>query len=534
MQVFSKKRLIGVVLTTAMALAVGCTKKKSNDNAGYDPKETLRLNLTTEPPSLDWSKSTDTTSAFIQYNFMEGLTEYNLDDPELSLRSALAMEWTANKDASEWTFKLREGVKWTDGKPFTAQHVVDGWKRLLEPATASEYAYFLYSVDNAKAFNEGKIKDFSQVGVKAIDDQTLKVTLNQPKSYFPYLLTHHSTYPIRLDVVATHGDTWTEPGKIVTLGAYKLKEWEHDNHIVLERNDDYYGEKAKTKYVYGYMIIENSTALNLYEKGKIDVLYTLPSREIGRLKAREDYSTMPSLGIYYYGFNTEKPPFNDPMVRKAVSMAIDRDQITTLLNGGEVPLTSWVPKGMFGYEQARGTGFDPSKAQKLLDEAGFKDRKKFPKITIGFNTNEDHQRIAENVQAQLKKTLGIQVELANEEWKTYLKSVQTNPANIFRLGWMADFPDPDNFMNLMMTESENNHTRWGNKEYDRLILEATKTTDKKKRAEMYSQAQSILVEKDVPVAPIYSMVSHYLINDRVKQFPLNSMGKKLLKDVVVE
>jgi oligopeptide transport system substrate-binding protein len=533
-QILSGRHLVGIALAAVTAMALGCTKKNSNDNAGYNPSETLRLNLTTEPPSLDWSKSTDTTSALIQYNIMEGLTEYNLEDPELSLVPALAEKWEANKDASEWTFQIREGVKWSDGKPLTAQHFVDGWKRLLQPATASEYAYFLYSVENAKDFNEGKIKDFSKVGVTAIDDLTLKVKLNQPKSYFPYLLTHHSTYPIRLDVVAEHGDTWTEPGKIVSLGAYSLKAWEHDNHIVLERNEGYYGQKAKTKYIYGYMIIENSTALNLYEKGKIDVLYTLPSREIGRLKTRDDYRTMPSLGIYYYGFNTEKPPFNNPAVRKAVSMAIDRDQITTLLNGGEVPLTSWVPKGMFGYEEERGTVFNPSKAQKLLDEAGFEDRKEFPKITIGFNTNEDHQRIAENVQAQLKATLGIQVELANEEWKTYLKSVQTDPANIFRLGWMADFPDPDNFMNLMMTESENNHTRWGSKEYDKLILDATKTTDKEKRAELYSKAQSILVEKDVPVAPIYSMVSHYLVNKRVKNFPLNSMGKKLLKDVVVE
>jgi oligopeptide transport system substrate-binding protein len=157
-QILSGRHLVGIALAAVTAMALGCTKKNSNDNAGYNPSETLRLNLTTEPPSLDWSKSTDTTSALIQYNIMEGLTEYNLEDPELSLVPALAEKWEANKDASEWTFQIREGVKWSDGKPLTAQHFVDGWKRLLQPATASEYAYFLYSVENAKDFNEGKIK----------------------------------------------------------------------------------------------------------------------------------------------------------------------------------------------------------------------------------------------------------------------------------------------------------------------------------------------------------------------------------------
>lgn len=528
------KRVTGFLgfLVIAMLLTTGCTKKKSTSGEhGLNESETIRINLRGEPPSLDWSKSTDTTSALIEYNIMEGLTEFDLDDPELGLEPALATEWSSNKDASVWTFKIREGVKWTDGQLLTAQHVVDGWERLLRPATASEYAYFLYSVKNARGYNEGKLKDFTQVGVKAIDDQTLQVSLEQPKSYFPYLMTHHSTYPIRLDVVQAKGDRWTEPENIVTLGAYKLKQWEHDKIMVLERNDDYYGEKAKTKYVLGYMINEDSTALNLFEAGKIDVLDLLPSRELAQLRKHPGYKEVPTLGIYYYGFNIEKEPFNNEKVRKAVSMAIDRKEVTQLLAGGQVPLTSWVPRGMFGHEKDKGTGFDPSNAKKMLDEAGFKDRSKFPKIKIGFNTNEDHQRVAENVQAQLKRNLGIEVELANEEWKTYLKTLQTEPANIFRLGWLADYPDPDNFMNLMTSYSDNNHTGWADAKYDELIKKATAITDKEKRRKIYEQAQAILTEKEVPVVPIYSMVTQYLISDRVKNYPLNPMQKQLLKEV---
>jgi oligopeptide transport system substrate-binding protein len=304
--------------------------------------------------------------------------------------------------------------------------------------------------------------------------------------------------------------------------------------IVLERNENYYGTKAKTKNILGYMINEDSTALNLFEAGKIDVLDQLPSREMAQLKTRPEYQKVPILGIFYFGFNTEKPPFDNPTVRKAVSMAIDRQQITTLLAGGQEPLAGWVPTGMFGHEKDTGMKFDPSAAQKMLDEAGFKDRTKIPKIQIAFNTNEDHQRVAENVQAQLKKNLGITVELANEEWKTYLKSVQTNPAHIFRLGWLADYPDPDNFLNLMTSYSENNHTRWKDAEYDKLIEQATAITDKEKRREIYKKAQKILVEEDVPVVPVYSMVAQFFISNRVKNYPVNPMQKQIFKDVVVE
>jgi len=510
---------------------ISCTKKKSSVEYGLDVTETLRINISQEPPSLDWSKSTDTTSALIQMNIMEGLVEYDLADAELGLIPGLATEWFPSDQAKKWTFTLRKGVLWTDGVEFTAQHLIDGWERLLNPSTASEYAYFLYTVKNARAYNEGKLKDFSQVGVSIDQEGRLVVELSQPKSYFPYLLTHHSTYPIRKDVVETHGDKWTEPENIVSLGAYKLKIWEHDKAIVLERNDSYFGDKAKTKYILAYMINELSTALNLFDAKRLDVQSALPSRELATLRNRPEYREMGILGIYYYGFNTKKPPFDNQKVRSAFSHAIDRKEITTLLNGGQIPLTSWIPPGMFGYEADRGVKFDVEKARSLLEEAGFKDRAKVPKITLSFNTNEDHQRVAENVQAQIKKNLGIDIELKNEEWKVYLSTLKTEPASIFRLGWLADYPDPDNFMNLMTSYSENNHPRWGDKAYDGLIEKAVSIVDKEERRKIYSEAQKKMTEDAVPVVPIYSMVSQQLISPRVKNFPVNSMSRTILKGV---
>lgn len=525
------KRSLGFILISLSLVFSACTKKQNSTEYGLDIKETLRINLQQEPPSLDWSKATDTTSALVVLNMMDGLVDYNLNDPELAAIPALASEWSSAENAKKWTFTLRKDVKWSDGVDFTAQHVIDGWERLLNPATASEYAYFLFGIKNAKAYNEGKVKDFSQVGVAIDKEGKLQIELEQAQSYFPYLLTHHSTYPLRKDVVQKFGDKWTAPENIVTLGAYKLKVWEHDKAIVLERNDGYYGEKAKTKYVLAYMINELSTALNLFDSGKLDVQSSLPSREIGQLRKRPEYKEKGTLGTYYFGMNTKKAPFDNVKVRSAFNHAINRKEITDLLAGGQVPLTSWIPAGMFGYEAERGIKFDVEKAKQLLDEAGYADRTKLPKVTLAFNTNEDHQRIAENIQAQISKNLGINIELKNEEWKVYLSSLRSDTPQIYRMGWVADFPDPDNFMNLMTSYSENNHTKWGSPKYDELISKAVSITTKDERRGIYSEAQKILAEIEVPVIPIYSRVSQELVSSRVVNYPLNAMERQPLKGV---
>ncbi|MCB0415231.1 MAG: peptide ABC transporter substrate-binding protein [Bdellovibrionales bacterium] len=527
------KNLTRTAVLFSLVFAMACTKKKSNDY-DLDMKETLRINLTTEPPSLDWAKSSDTTSALITDNIMEGLTEYDLSDPELSLKPALATKWEASNKAKTWTFTLRKGVKWSDGVEFTAQHVIDGWVRLLSKETASNYSYFLFGVKNAKKFNAGEIKDPAQLGIKVNNEGQLVVELEDSMSYFPYLLTHHSTFPVRIDTVKKFGDLWTEPQNIQTLGAYKLKRWDHDKALILERNDNYYGEKAKTKYILGYIVQDISTAVNLFNTDRLDAQRPLLATELKHLRKKKEFKEQGILGIYYFGFNTKKAPMNNPTVRKAIAHAIDRREITTMLNGGETPIKGWIPVGMFGHETDVGLDFDPKLAGELLDKAGYKDRAKFPKLMIGFNTNENHQRIAENVQAQLKRNLGINVELKNEEWKVYLKSLKVDPPHIYRMGWLADFPDPDNFLNLVTSYSENNYSGWGNPKFDKLIEKAVSITDKDERRKIYREAQRILVEQDVPVVPIYSMVDHMLISDRVKNYPVNSMSRFVYKDVEVK
>ena len=202
-----------------------------------------------------------------------------------------------------------------------------------------------------------------------------------------------------------------------------------------------------------------------------------------------------------------------------------------MLAGGQVPLAGWIPKGMAGYNENMGLKFDVEQANRLLDEAGYKDRGQFPRVVLAFNTNDNHKRLAENVQAQLKKNLGIEIELRNEEWKVYLQSLQSDPPHIFRLGWLADIPDPDNFMSFLLSESDNNHTNWGNPQFDQLVVEAASVTDTQKRLAMYEEAQRILVEKDIPVLPIYTMVENMMVQERVKNFPANAISQMKFKDI---
>ncbi|MGE0526993.1 MAG: peptide ABC transporter substrate-binding protein, partial [Bdellovibrionales bacterium] len=389
----------------------------------------------------------------------------------------------------------------------------------------------LFDVKNARAYNSGKIKDFKQVGIRLNDEGQLVVELEQPMSYFPLLLTHHATYPHRKDVISKHGDRWTNPENIQTLGAYKLKIWDHDKAVVLERNDSYYGEKAKIKNVLGYMINEYSTALNLIEAGKLDFQSSLPFKELPQLRQKPGFRQVASLATYYYGLNTRKPPFDNLKVRKAFSYAVDRKQITDLLAAGHAPLTGWVPAGMFGYDNGIGINYDPERAKKLLDEAGYKDRSKFPPVTLAFNTNENHQRVAENVQAQLKKVLGVEVQIQNEEWKVYLNRLRTDTPSIYRMGWLADYPDPATFIDIMTSYSENNHTGWKSKRYDELTKKGAGSLDKEERRKIYAEAQKLLTEDDVPVIPIYSAVRHIMLSERVQNFPVTAMERWLFKGV---
>ncbi len=484
--------------------------------------ETLSTKITSEPPKIDWLLSSDSDSSWIEEQIMQGLVKFNLREPGLKLEPALATHWESKNSGQVWHFHLRQGVQWTDGVEFNIQHVLDAFERILNPASAAIAVDNIFPIKNAQKYNKGLLKDFSKVGVRAVDPWIVEFELEQPMAFFPLLLTHHTTFPIRLDVIKKYKELWTEPQNIVTLGPYKMIHWHHDSRMVLQRNENYWGKKPAIKFIVFYMIGKPSTALRMFERGKIDFIRDLPSAEIPRLSQKPEFEFLPGLRLYYYGFKVNKPPFNDARVRQAFAQAIDRKQIVKVLGGGQMPLKSWVPTGMFGYDEEVGLEFNLEKSKSLLKEAGWGDPKKWPNIVLGFNTEEKHRQVAENVQAQIKTNLGIEIELKNEEWKTFLNGLRSESAyNLFRLGWVADYGDPHNFMAIMTSFSENNRTGWESKTYDQLVALGLKETDSKKRLQIYRKAQKILVEEEMPVIPILSDVNQLLVSRRIQNFHNN-------------
>jgi len=448
------------------------------------------------------------------------------------VKAALATKWEPLEEGRKWKITLREDVKWSDGVRLTPQHVVDGWRYLLAKETAAGSAYYLFGVKNAQSFNQGKV-EWSDVGIKVTGVNELTVELEKPLSYFPQLLAHHSTFPIRLDVIKKFGERWTDPKNIVSLGAFNLKVWQHDRLLVLERNENYYGDAPKIKNVAAYLIQEQSTAINLFDSGKLDWVGGLPSIELKKQRSRPEYRESPVLSMYYYGMNVTKPPMDQLLVRRAIAHAIDRRELVTILGGGQQTLSSWIPSGMFGHIEERGLQFDPEEARKLLKQAGFSRPIDVPTIKIAFNTNEDHQRIAENIQAQLKRNLGINIELGNEEWKIFLSHLRTDSPQLFRMGWQADYPDPDNFFALMLSYSASNFTKWQNPHYDDLIKKGASTLNPSERLKLYAQAQKLMLEDEAVVIPLMSSVSHNLVSKRVENYPLNPLSIFDFKEVII-
>ncbi|HEX3036058.1 MAG TPA: peptide ABC transporter substrate-binding protein [Thermodesulfobacteriota bacterium] len=523
---------ISLVLITILLLSCKGEGEASSDSANRD---TLKINIGTEPPTLDWSLSTDSTSYTILVNIMNGLTKFGEDYmPE----PALAEGWEISEDGKTYTFYLRKDVIWTDGKPLRAEDFEYSWKRLLNPATGADYAYFLYDIEGAEEYNTGKEKNPDRVSVRAVDDHTLSVKLKRPASYFPSLLSFMSTFPMRKDVVEKYGDKWTKPENIVTLGPFKISLWRHHERILLTENPKYWGAKPKIQKVEMIMNENPMSTLALYESGELDYLdgRGIPILEVPRLRLSPEFNTEPQFRGNYIAFNVKKPPFDNPLVRRAFSAAIDRERLVQLIQGAGVASTSWIPKGMLAYNPEIGIDFNPEKAKSWLAEAGYPNGKGFPRVAFLYPDVGNNRIVSEALQSMWKRYLGVEAELENQEWKVYLSTINTDPPPLHRAGWGADFPDPHNFMNLFECNSGNNRTRWCNSEYDRLVEKAAEERDLRKRIELYDEAQKILTQTDVPIAPMfisiqYSMIKPYV--DGLEPNPLDlilfdkvSFGKK--------
>jgi len=512
----------------ALLVAFLLTSCKSSSRSGGESR--LRVNLGTEPPSLDWSLATDHVSFNVISNLMVGLTEF---DKALKPAPVIAKSWDVIEGGKKLVFHLRDDVQWTDGKKVRSQDFEYSWKRLLNPKTASQYAYILFDIVNAQEYAEGKLKDASAVGVRAEDDQTLVVTLRHPVAYFLAITTFEVTYPQRQDVIEKYENRWTEPGNIVTNGPFRLTSWKHENEIELSANPSFFRGKPAIDKVTMYMINEKTTAVAMYEQGNLDFMddHSIPPLDKPRLSKLPGYKLVPQLRGEYYGFAVDRKPFDNPKLRKAFAMAIDRSVFPKILQGGQTPATSWIPPGMLAHNPEIGLAFNPEEARKLLREAGYPDGKGLPPIVLGYNTLDDNKLVAEAVQSMWQKNLNVVVNIENQEWKVYLKKLQNDPFVVHRAGWGADYPDPDNFMKLFTANSGNNHGRWKNPQFDQLLEQAAVEQDTAKRAQLYDQAQKILTETDAAIVPLFWKSESTLLNPKFTGLEYNSMARMDLRHV---
>ena len=476
-----------------------------------------------DPTSLDPQKISGDWENRIDGDIFEGLVT---EDPKDNPIPGQAASWTISPDQKVYTFKLRDGIKWSDGQPVTAQDFVFAFQRLMDPKTAAQYAYLQYTIHNAEKINKGEIKDLTQLGVKAIDDKTLEITLENPTPYFLNALMHYTAYPLPKHVVEAKGDQWVKIGNIVTNGPYKPTEWVPGSHVSMVKSDQYYDAKdVKIDKVNYYTLEDQAAALKRYRAGEFDILTSFPADQYDWIQKNlpGQAHVVPFLGTYYYVMNATKPPFNDKRVRQALSMAVNREVIgPKILGTGELPMYSWVPPGTANYGEPAYVSWkdEPYKqkveeAKKLLKEAGFGPDHPL-KAQLRYNTNDNHKRIAVAI-AAMWKPLGVDIELYNTETKVHYDEMQRGEVQIGRAGWLADYNDPINFLNLLSTGVEMNYGRWSNKDYDALIKQGNEEIDLKKRAEIYKKAEQLALD-DSAAIPIYYYVSQNIVAPKVQGF----------------
>jgi oligopeptide transport system substrate-binding protein len=506
----------------------------------------VRTVVGSEPPSLDPALATDVASHFFIKNMFVGLTDF---DEQANVIPGLATDWEVSEDGLTWTFNLRDDIQWVTRdpntgeinvlRPVTAQDVVYGVTRTLDPATASDYSYILYAIKGAEAFNTADpgAEDFEDIkaalGVTAPDDKTVEFTLEAPAAYFPSIAGLWPLFPQPQEVIEQYGDNWTEAGLIATNGPYTLREWTHGASIMIEKNPHWIeADSVQIELFGGPIIQEESTAMALYENNEIDFSgnppgWGPPLPDMDRIRADAQLSQelfiAPQLCTYYYGFVTSKPPFDDVNVRKAFAMAMDRESlIENVVKGDQVPAHSFAPPGVFGNVAGNfevganlvaGGGKDYatrlSEAQALLAEAGFPDGEGLD-IVLGHNTSEAHAQIAQVVQAMWQEAFPqAQITIENQEWAVYLDTLDPeapdeDKPNVYRIGWCADYPDANNWLNdVFNSKSGQNYAKFFNAEYDALVEEAAFETDSDQRLELYRQAENILIDQEQAIAPIY-------------------------------
>lgn len=529
-------RLLTLILI-ATAL-VACGGGESNVLSG-NRDGILHYGNGSEPQGLDPHVVTGVPENHIIRGLFEGLAVKN--PYTLEPEPGVAASWDISEDGRTITFHINPEAKWSNGDPMTAADYVWSWKRLLSPAMGAEYNYMLFPVKNAKAFATGKITDFDEVGVKALDDLTLQVTLSERTPYFIQLMDHYSTFAVHRPTLEKFGKAtdrftpWTRVENMVSNGAFRLKDWALNRRIELEKSDTYWDrDKVRLNGVVYYPTENVVSEERMFRVGQLHYTQSVPLGKIPVYREMENspYVQAPYLGTYYFLLNTTRPPVDDVRVRKALSMAVDRDKLNkTVLKGANVSAYSITPPDTLGYYPPRLFGYDVEQARELLAAAGYPNGEGWPGLELTYNTSEDHRKIAVALQQMWKDALNIEVTLANQEWKVYLDSVTQMNFDIARRGWIGDYVDPNNFLDLFLTGGGNNNTGFADPRYDDMILrQAPQAATKEERFAIFHEAETMLMEQ-MPIIPIFTYTSKHLIHPSVNGLPSNLMDSINLKYV---
>ena len=491
-------------------------------SAPHAPRVTAR-----ESPTLDPGLALDISSLAIIDQLFSGLVQLTA---EMGVVPDVARGWEVLDGGRKYVFRLRNDVRWTDGVPVTAGDFEYAWKRVLDPGGRASLVSLMYDLRGARAYHQGEVPDPSDVGVRAPDDATLIAELEGPTSYFPYLLANAAAFPVPRHMIQAHGESWTDLGNIVTNGPFRLAAWERGKSMLLERSAFYHGRSTGNlqQVALTFHADRPDNVLRAYGDDGLDVLDLRLLPQETRTRARqwhaEDYISAPGLGIGYIGFDVNRPPLNDHQVRRAFTLATDRETLADVaLRGNAFPATGgFVPPGIPGHSSSIGLPYDPEEAQRLLRDAGYPGGHGFPALEALIENRPSAILRAEYVKAQWRENLGIEITWEKMEWGNLLDRLQRQSPHMWHMGYMADYPDPDNFLRTCEWRQTGG---WQHRAFDQLVEEARKVTDQKARIGMYEQA---------PILPLGYGRWQLLVKPWVRIYPTSPTRNWFWKDVIIE
>ena len=575
------KKLLSLLLSGALAfgLLAGCggdsttTAPEETTPAETTPAETtaneITVNIASEPQTIDPALNSAVDGAIMINHMFEGLMRWEdsgvetagsdgtCTNAQLGYGQAESYEKVANEDGTvTYTFHLRDGIMWSDGQPVTASDFVYSWQRLVDPATAADYSYMIdcvvgaseiiYGTSTGEVDAEGneiiEYAEPSTLAVSAPDDQTFVVTITSDLPYFTEICAFPATFPVREDIVSDA--QWTyDPATYISNGAYKMTSRVTNSEIVMEPNEHYYGVEDLGPDKITFKLMDDANAmLSGFNSGELDFIENMPTDEVAGLLASGDLKIVDYIGTYYVCYQTQKEPFDDPLVREAFTLAIDRTYIVEqITQTGQVEAGGFVPAGVYDAEGATGDDFrtvggdyyaptdadyeaNCERARELLAEAGYPNGEGFPVVTYLYNTDDSHKAVGEALQNMWQTVLGVTVQLDNQEWATFLQTRKDGDYSIARNGWIADYNDPMSFLDMWLTGGGNNDAQYANPEYDALIQQAKASTDPAERMQLMHDAEDIIIGQDYALCPLYFYTQKYMLADGITGMYYTPLG----------